>query len=75
MATKRVRRKCNCCGTWKNVTVILGVCYCYSCISVVCIRTNLYEKLNGKLPNMNILFKELKIEIEQAREGLTCSWS
>ena len=75
MQKKRIRRKCNCCGTWKNVSVMFGICYCFSCRGIVFKRAELHLKNTGEYLNYNNLYKELKLEIEQIRENSTYSWS
>jgi hypothetical protein len=75
MSKKRIRRKCNCCGTWKNVFVMFGVCHCNSCFNIVYKRSELHLKNTGEYLSLSNLYKELKLEIEQIRESSTYSWS
>ena len=75
MKSKRVRRKCRCCGTWKNVFVMWGQCQCNSCFRIVLKRKELHREITGEYLNFNDLYKELKTEIEHARANLTYSWS
>lgn len=62
MINKRTKRKCICCGTWKDVFVKNYTCLCNSCHLIIWKRINAYDKEYGKYPNFQTLYKQLKLE-------------